>query len=310
MAPCKSSELSSGSQGLSERAGKETRGAGGEGRGGAGVPREEAPHTRPPPAASYLLERHSQRAHVHVGSHPAGVQVAGGAQDDACGERAGDPSQRGRVQPPARAPKPPRAQACTHLCASGSPASDTWPCGSGTKPEDQRQAALRPGSRGGDPSSPFHTHTHTHLPRGWGPGHAHMFQAMGKRFLGLWGCTPPPTPHCKVDRRPCNVPHPRRARDPPGTAAPWRGAIRRRRCPVSAAGVLAVPGRPRIQACTLCNPQISGAPMAAVGPCAPHASLLPRRTRLPPTPILHHAGRNTDGQAERSAPTSSARPAQ
>lgn len=32
----------------------------------------------------YLLERHSQGAHVHVGRHPAGVQVAGGAQDNAC----------------------------------------------------------------------------------------------------------------------------------------------------------------------------------------------------------------------------------
>lgn len=86
------------------------------GAGGAG---EAGPRARASDSAGrktgYLLEGHPQGAHVHVGRHPAGVQVAGGAQDDPCRE---DKSCERRPAPPRPAPRRPRPPRAPHppLC--------------------------------------------------------------------------------------------------------------------------------------------------------------------------------------------------
>lgn len=111
----KSGWLSSERQARSPRGGRRGgrgKGARGGGGGGTGGREGEAAGAGRGDPRDYLLERHPQGAHVHVGRHPAGVQVAGGAQDDAykgrperSGEHPGRPE--GAHRPPTTPPPPP-----------------------------------------------------------------------------------------------------------------------------------------------------------------------------------------------------------
>lgn len=63
------------------------------------VPPPPLPPATPPPPTC-LLERHPQRAHVHVRGHPASFELAGGADQHPCGREAAAGGQGGTDNPP------------------------------------------------------------------------------------------------------------------------------------------------------------------------------------------------------------------